>query len=530
MTTQVAQNAVDRTGPAREDVERTEVVIVGSGFGALAAAKRLAKSKTPFVLISETTEHLFQPLLYQVATGVLSPGEIAPPIRAVLAKYPTADVRLGRVVDVDPDRREVVYEAGGERLRLGYTTLIAATGARQAYFGNDHFADVTYALKTVEDAERLRRQILRCFEEAHTTTDPQRRRDLLTFLVIGAGATGVELGGQIKELAQRYFAESVHDLSPDDVTVKIIEGADKALPPFGGKLSDYVAESLENGGVDVVLGTFVTDIDSSGATLKDSATGTERRVTAETIIWSAGVQANDFARVLAERTGCEADRAGRLLVNRDLTVGGRADIFAVGDMMSLDKLPGQSPVAMQGGRHAAAIASGKRAAGTPFQYRDKGSMAIINRFRAITRVGRIELTGFVAWILWLAVHLVYLVGFRNRYVAVMSWVGSFLGRHRPHFYYTQEPAPVTDTAASDATASGGTASGDTASDAAAAEPAVATADDGAVTAGTSGPDDGPSHSMTAPISPSAIDADGAEESEAWRRERAEGRTPVHASY
>src|SRR5699024_2373410 len=234
VTTQVAQNAVDRTGPAREDVERTEVVIVGSGFGALAAAKKLAKAGTPFVLISETTEHLFQPLLYQVATGVLSPGEIAPPIRAVLAKYPTADVRLGRVVDVDPDRREVVYEAGGERLRLGYTTLIAATGARQAYFGNDHFADVTYALKTVEDAERLRRQILRCFEEAHTTTDPERRRNLLTFLVIGAGATGVELGGQIKELAQRYFAESVHDLSPDDVTVKILEGADKALPPFGG--------------------------------------------------------------------------------------------------------------------------------------------------------------------------------------------------------------------------------------------------------------------------------------------------------
>ncbi len=438
MTTQVAQNPLD-IDPA--DAERTEVVIVGSGFGALAAAKKLAKAKTPFVLISETTEHLFQPLLYQVATGVLSPGEIAPPIRAILAKHPQADVRLGRVVAVDAERREVVYEAGEERRRLGYTTLIAATGARQAYFGNDHFADVTFALKTIDDAERLRRQILRCFEEAHTTTDPERRRDLLTFLVIGAGATGVELGGQIKELAQRYFATSLHDLSPEDVTVKIIEGADKALPPFGGKLSEYVAESLRKDGVDVVLNTFVTDIDATGATLKDSATGEERRVTADTIIWSAGVQANDFAGVLAEATGCETDRAGRLLVNPDLTVGSRADIFAVGDMMSLDKLPGQSPVAMQGGRHAAAIASGKRAAGTPFKYRDKGSMAIINRFRAITRIGRIELTGFIAWVLWLAVHLMYMVGFRNRYVAVMSWVGSFVGRHRPHFHYSQGAVP-----------------------------------------------------------------------------------------
>ncbi|WP_328825303.1 NAD(P)/FAD-dependent oxidoreductase [Tomitella gaofuii] len=476
--------------------------MVGSGFGALAAAKKLAKAKVPFVLISETTEHLFQPLLYQVATGVLSPGEIAPPIRAVLAKYPTADVRLGRVVDVDPDRREVVYEAGGERLRLGYTTLIAATGARQAYFGNDHFADVTYALKTIDDAERLRHQILRCFEEAHTTTDPQRRRDLLTFLVIGAGATGVELGGQIKELAQRYFATSLHDLQPEDVTVKIIEGADKALPPFGGKLSEYVAESLEKDGVDVVLGTFVTDIDAHGAILKDAKTGAERRVTAETIIWSAGVQANDFARVLAERTGCEADRAGRLLVNDDLTVGGRADIFAVGDMMSLHGLPGQSPVAMQGGRHAAAIASGKRDAGTPFQYRDKGSMAIINRFRAITRIGKIELTGFVAWVLWLAVHLMYMVGFRNRYVAVMSWVGSFLGRHRPHFHYSQQrtPAPAADVAPG------------------------APADTGP------GADDADAvHAPAQVAAPATITAAHAKESESWRREQAERRMPARSS-
>lgn len=434
----------------RAGIDHTEVVIVGSGFGALAAAKKLAKAGRQFVLISETTEHLFQPLLYQVATGVLSAGEIAPSVRSILANYPTADVRLGRVVDVHPDDREVVYEAGGIRHALGYDTLIAATGARQAYFGRDEFADVTYALKTVEDAERLRRQIVRCFEEAHTTTDPERRRNLLSFLVIGAGATGVELAGQIKELAGRYFEQSFDDITADDVTVTLVEGAGETLPAFGGKLSKYTQESLERSGVEVVLNTMVTDIDEHGATLSSPSTGMQKRLTAETIIWSAGIQANDFAAVLAERTGCETDRGGRLLVDEDLTVGRYDDIYAIGDMASLNKLPAQSPFAMQGGRHVAAMILGKRPAGTPFAYRDKGSMAIINRFRAITRVGKVELTGLIAWVLWLAVHLVYLVGFRNRYIAVMSWCGSFLGNRRPHFYYAQECVPVIEDATVDA--------------------------------------------------------------------------------
>ncbi|WP_240959756.1 NAD(P)/FAD-dependent oxidoreductase [Rhodococcus sp. HNM0563] len=423
-------------------VDRTEVVIVGSGFGALAVAKKLGKAGTPFVLISETTEHLFQPLLYQVATGVISPGEIAPSVRAILAKYPNADVRLGRVVDVNPDDNTVVYEAGGKRHTLGYEHLVAATGARQAYFGRDEFADLTFALKTVDDAERLRRQIIRCFEEAHITTDPELRKNLLSFIVVGAGPTGVELAGQIKELAQRYFAESIGNIKGEDVTVTLVEGADKVLPPFGGKLSEYSKESLEKAGVDVVVGTMVTDIDEHGATLKTADTGESRRLTAETIIWSAGIQANDFADVLAERTGCETVRSGRLLVDNDFTVGRADNIYAIGDMVTLDNLPAQSPFAMQGGRHVAKLILGKAPAGTAFQYRDKGSMAIINRFRAITRVGKIELTGFIAWVLWLAVHLVYLVGFRNRYIAVMSWCGSFLGHRRPHFYYAQELEPA----------------------------------------------------------------------------------------
>ncbi|WP_345346381.1 NAD(P)/FAD-dependent oxidoreductase [Rhodococcus olei] len=437
--------------------DRTEVVIVGSGFGALATAKKLAKAGKPFVLISETTEHLFQPLLYQVATGVLAAGEIAPSVRAILAKYPKADVRLGRVVDVHAEAKELVYEAAGQRHTLGYDSLVAATGARQSYFGRDEFAKVTYALKTVDDAERLRAQIVRCFEEAHTTSDPERRKNLLSFIVIGAGATGVELAGQIKELAGRYFEQSIRGVTADDVTVTLVEGAGVAMPAYGGKLSEYTRTSLENAGVEVVLNTLVTDIDEHGATLKAHGEQDGVRRTAETIIWSAGVQANDFARVLAERTGCETDRAGRLLVNPDLTVGGRADIFAVGDMTSLNNLPGQSPVAMQGGRHVARTILGKTKRGTPFRFRDKGSMAIINRFRAVTKVKGIELTGVLAWVLWLAVHMVYLVGFRNRYVAVMSWFGSFLGHRRPHFHYAQEPQHIAESVAGDGGSGDGTA-------------------------------------------------------------------------
>ncbi len=428
---------MEQTAP----VDTTDVVIVGSGFGALATAKKLGKAGVPFVLISDTTEHLFQPLLYQVATGILSAAEIAPPTRSILAKYDSADVRLGRVVDVRPETREVDYVADGAVRTIGYKSLVAATGARQSYFGNDHFAKVTFALKTVDDAENLRRQILRCFEQADTTLDADRRKELLSFVVVGAGPTGVELAGQIRELAQRYVDQAFHRIDADDVSVKLIEGADKVLPPFGGKLSEYSKNALEKNGVEVVLDTFVTDIDDHGVTVKSKTDG-EKHITAETVIWSAGVQANDFAGVLAERTGCATDRAGRLLVNPDLTVGGFADVFAIGDMTNLDNLPGQSPVAMQEGRFVAKTILGKIQRGTAFEYFDKGSMAIVNRFRAITKVRSIELTGIIAWLTWLAVHVYYVVGFRNRAVTILSWFESFLGHQRPHFHMQQDETPL----------------------------------------------------------------------------------------
>lgn len=405
-------------------VEYADVVIIGSGFGGLAAAKQLAKAGVDYVLISSTPEHLFQPLLYQVATGVLASAEIAPPIANILRRHKEADVRLGRVTAIDPDAAILTYETPEGTRRIRYGSMIAATGASQSYFGRDDFADKTYSLKTIDDAKLLRAQIQRVFTEA-AGADPETRRRLLSFVVVGAGATGVEVAGQLKELAKRYYHE--------DVSVTLVEGAGAVLPPFGGGLSEYAKNSLTRSGVEVLLNTFVTDIEDGQVTVKDKD-GQQRQIDAETIVWSAGVQAGGFAKLLAEATGCETDRAGRLLINPDLTVGGYADIYAIGDMTSLNGYPGQSPVAMQEGRHAADIISRDTHPGTPFVYWDKGSMAVISRFSAVTKLNeRITFRGVFAWFIWLAVHLFYLVGFRNRFAAVLSWLVSFIGTGRPGF-------------------------------------------------------------------------------------------------
>ncbi|WP_433759702.1 NAD(P)/FAD-dependent oxidoreductase [Nocardia sp. CA-135398] len=405
-------------------MEHADVVIVGSGFGGLAAAKQLAKSGINYVLISSTPEHLFQPLLYQVATGVLASHEIAPPIASVLRRHKEADVRLGKVVAIEADNAVLTYEHDGTHTQIRYGSLIAATGASQSYFGRDDFADKTFSLKTIDDAKLLRAQIERVFTEAEGA-DAETRKRLLSFVVVGAGATGVEVAGQLKELAKRHYHQ--------EVSVTLVEGAGEVLPPFGGGLSEYAKASLTKSGVEVLLGTFVTDIEFGKVTVKDKQ-GVERRIAAETVVWSAGVQAGGFAQLLAEATGCETDRAGRLLINPDLTVGGHADIYAIGDMTSLNGYPGQSPVAMQEGRHAADIIRRKKLPGTPFKYWDKGSMAVISRFSAVVKLNEhITFRGVIAWTMWLAVHLLYLVGFRNRFAAVASWLVAFIGTGRPGF-------------------------------------------------------------------------------------------------
>ncbi|MEV0078208.1 NAD(P)/FAD-dependent oxidoreductase [Nocardia neocaledoniensis] len=416
-------------------MEHTDVVIVGSGFGGLAAAKQLSKSRINYVLISSTPEHLFQPLLYQVATGVLASEEIAPPIKNILRRHEGADVRLGKVTGIDAEAAVLTYETAEGTRQISYGSLIAATGASQSYFGRDDFAEKTFSLKTIDDAQRLRDQIASVFAAAEHA-DAATRQKLLSFVVVGAGATGVEVAGQIKELAKRHFHQ--------EVSVTLVEGAGEVLPPFGGGLSEYAKRSLTDSGVEVLLGTFVTDIDEGKVTVRDRD-GIERGIAAETVVWSAGVQVGGFAKLLAEATGAETDRAGRILINPDLTVGGHADIYAIGDMTSLNGYPGQSPVAMQEGRHAADIIRRKKDAGTPFVYWDKGSMAVISRFSAVVKLNeRITFRGTIAWGMWLAVHLLYLVGFRNRFAAVASWLVAFLGTGRPGFAEVRKAATARD--------------------------------------------------------------------------------------
>ncbi|MFD9828419.1 NAD(P)/FAD-dependent oxidoreductase [Tsukamurella tyrosinosolvens] len=401
----------------------THVVVIGSGFGGLAAAKQLAKSNIETTLISANGTHLFQPLLYQVATGVTAGERIAPPIADVLRRRRTVDVVTGYVTEVDAERKVVTYATADGIEQIGYTYLIVAAGAAQAYFGHDEWADRTFALKTLEDAENLRTRLRAAFDAP--AESPAR-----TVVVVGAGATGVEVAGQVAELARRFHDDA-------EISIHLVEGADDVLPFYGGTLSGYTLAALETAGVTVHTGTFVTAIEDDVVTVKDKA-GAEREIAAGTVVWSAGVKATPLAGVIAEATGCETDRNGRLLINRDLTVGGRADVFALGDMTNLNGLPGQSPVAMQQGRHAADIIRGKTGPGTHFRYLDKGSMAMIDTPHAVIQppLGLPGLTGIVAWAGWLAVHLYYLAGMGNRVAVLRDWLRAFVGTARPGFAAT----------------------------------------------------------------------------------------------
>ncbi|WP_019203767.1 NAD(P)/FAD-dependent oxidoreductase [Tsukamurella sp. 1534] len=398
----------------------THVVVIGSGFGGLAAAKQLAKSGVETTLISANGEHLFQPLLYQVATGVTEGERIAPPIAEVLRRRRTVDTITGYVTAVDAERKVVTYATADGVDEIAYTYLIVAAGAAQAYFGHDEWADRTFALKTLDDATALRARLRAAF--AAPADSPER-----TVVVVGAGATGVEVAGQVAELARRHHRGA-------EARIHLVEGAADVLPFYGGKLSAYTRATLEKAGVMVHTGTFVTAIEDGVVTVKDGA-GAERDIAAGTVVWSAGVRATPLAGVIAEATGCETDRAGRLLINRDLTVGGRADVFAIGDMTGLGALPGQSPVAMQQGRHAADIIRGVTGPGTHFRYLDKGSMAMIDTPHAVVEppLGLPRLTGLIAWAGWLAVHLYYLAGMANRVAVLRDWLRAFAGDARPGF-------------------------------------------------------------------------------------------------
>jgi NADH dehydrogenase len=419
---------------------RPRVVVIGSGFGGLFAAQALRKAPVDITLVAKTTHHLFQPLLYQVATGILSEGEIAPPTREVLRRQENARVVLGEVTDIDLAARTVTSTVLGRVTVHPYDELIVAAGAGQSYFGNDRFAEFAPGMKSIDDALELRGRIFGAFELAELADTQEEIDRLLTFVVVGAGPTGVEMAGQIAELARRTLRRDFRHIDPTNARVVLLDAAPAVLPSFGEKLGDRARRQLNDIGVEVQLGAMVTDVDADGIEVKDKD-GQVRRINAATKIWAAGVQASGLGRMLGEQSGAEVDRSGRISVQPDLTLPGHPEVHVVGDMMALNKLPGVAQVAIQGGRYAAEAIM-RRIAGKepqpPFTYHDKGSMATISRFSAVADVGKLKLSGFIAWMMWLVVHLFYIVGFKSRLTTVLHWTVSFLGRGRSQRVATQQ--------------------------------------------------------------------------------------------
>jgi NADH dehydrogenase len=427
-------------------MQRHRVVVIGAGFGGLFAIKALRTAPVDITLVNGTAYHLFQPLLYQVATGILSEGEIAPPIREVLKKQENVDVRLGWAHSVDVEKKVVSVNGPGLDYTVAYDTLIVAAGASQSYFGNDGYADFAPGMKSIDDALELRARIFGAFEVADLQTDPEDIDRWLTFVVVGAGPTGTEMAGQIAELAHRNLPGQYKHIDPRRARIILVDAVGAVLNTFGDHLSTRALRQLHLLGVEVELNTKVVGVDATGIEVE-----TERgheRIPAMTKIWAAGVAAPALAGKLAEATGAPADRSGRILVEKDLTVPGHPEIFVLGDMMKLDDehgqpLPGVAQVAIQGGRYAAEQIRHRLAgkpAGKPFRYFDKGSLATISRFSAVASVGKVRLSGFPAWLIWVAVHLFYLVGFKNRLTAVLHWAVSFLGRGRSERVSTVQQA------------------------------------------------------------------------------------------
>ncbi len=427
--------SVDRIAP------RHRVVIIGSGFGGLFAAKHLKPADVDVTLIAQTTHHLFQPLLYQVATGILSVGEIAPATRIILRKQKNAEVLLGDVVGIDLKDKTVTSKLMDWERVTPFDTLIVAAGAQQSYFGNDHFEAFAPGMKTVDDALELRGRILGAFEAAEVTTSEAERQRRLTFVVVGAGPTGVEVVGQIAELADRTLTGAFRTIDPAKARVILVEAAPAVLPPMGPKLGLKAQRRLEKMGVEVKLNTMVTDVDYMGLTVKED--GEEHRIECAVKVWSAGVQASPLGKLVAEQSdGTEIDRAGRVVVEPDLTVKGHPNVFVIGDLMSVPNVPGMAQGAIQGAVYAtkqikSELKGADPASRQPFKYFNKGSMSTVSRFSAVCQIGKLEFGGFLAWLAWLGLHLYYLVGGRNRLMAVISWFVTFLGRGRGQLAITE---------------------------------------------------------------------------------------------
>ena len=417
------------------------VVVVGGGFGGLMAVRGLRRAPVEVVLIDRENFHLFQPLVYQVATGGLTTAEVATPLRRILRRQRNVRVMLGEVSGVDLDRREVTVDRlpnGESGAALAYDTLIVAGGSRYSYFGHDEWREDAPELKSLAGALDIRERILAAFEAAEVEPDPEQRRRWLTFVVVGAGPTGVEMAGQIGELAHDVLRRDFRAADTAAARVLLVEASDRVLPAFPESLSARAAHALERLGVTPLLGHTVVDVSADSVSIQPPS-GEVERVEARTAVWAAGVTASELATTLAAGAELEVDRAGRVPVAADLTLPGHPEVFALGDMVSVRaengdtlSLPGLAPVAMQQGRFAAR-AIRRRLADRPtgsFRYVDKGNLATIGRSQAVADIKGIHLSGFVAWVTWLVVHIAYLTGLENRYLVLVRWTISFFSRGR----------------------------------------------------------------------------------------------------
>ncbi len=420
---------------ATPEAPRHRVVIIGGGFGGLRAAKALKRAPVDITLIDRRNFHLFQPLLYQVATGSLSPGEIATPLRAVLRPQKNARVVLGEVHEVDLDARELQVgrsAGGGDDLRIGYDTLVVATGMKNHYFGHDEWGVSAPALKSLEDALEIRRRILVAFEAAEMEPDKAARDEWLTFVVVGGGPTGVELAGQIAEIALDTMKNQFRSFDPAEATVLLLEGADRILLNFTPDQSEHAVKALAKLGVTVRPKCLVQSVDDDGVTLTKG--GHEEHIAARTVVWAAGVTATSFGSRLAESAKLTVDRAGRVPVTEQLTLPDHPEVFVIGDTATVAgmTLPGVAPAAMQMGTYAGKAIRGRLAGREPepFRYSDKGNVATIGRGKAVADIKGVRFHGFFAWWLWLGLHLFYLIGFQNRVLVFTRWTWSFITRGR----------------------------------------------------------------------------------------------------
>ncbi len=399
------------------------VVIVGGGFGGLYAAKALGKAPVRVTLIDKRNFHLFQPLLYQVATGGLSAGDISSPLRAILSKQKNVQVLMGEVTGVEAEA-QTVHLKNGET--VGYDSLIVATGSSHHYFGKDEWSAIAPGMKTIEDALEVRRRIFLAFEAAENESNPARREALLTFFIVGAGPTGVELAGALAELAYETLREDFRSINPGETKVVLLEGMDRVLPPYPSGLSAAAQKSLEKLGVEVRTKTLVTNIDGDIVTLKSG--DHEEKVQAFTVLWAAGIKASPMGKAIAQQTGAELDRIGRVIVDPDLSVPGCPNIFIAGDLAHYahqhdGPIPGTAATAMQQGSYLADAIQCRLSDKTvsDFAYKDNGSLAVIGRNEAVAALGFANLSGFPAWIIWIFVHIYYLIEFDNKLLVMIQW-------------------------------------------------------------------------------------------------------------